>query len=118
MFVGNDKRAKPRQSIVSLPGRLVTARDRREITCTPLDVSQHGLGILTSENLLPETGVILLTEKVCIYLTMVRCQITNRGLKSSFHYGFKALEAQINLIELCTEHGCIAEPIQTEKNSA
>ena len=96
---------KRRRVVGFMPSRLYSADFRQQYFCRPLDVSQHGIGIFTEDEL-SEKGdeFVFVLENYVIRLVRV-FSLENPGLKVGFRHGFKVKDQTIDLEQLCIDLG-------------
>lgn len=83
---------------------VTTVGSRKKVDCMLVDVSAHGLGLISVQNILPDTQVIFNVAGQDIYLTLQWCQVLERH-RTGYRYGFRVAESRINLAELLIARG-------------
>jgi len=92
-----------------LPGRLVLAESSTAISCRPVDVSVHGIGIVVTgevKNLPIGTKLKLITPQEEIALT-ISWMTPDFGKQSSSRYGVVTDDPTANLEVLFQPYGCL-----------
>lgn len=101
---GSKMRGEERRRIDRRKAELIAMPSGRVIQSILVDVSQHGLGLVAIDNILPDTQVILKLGRQKIYLSLAWCQLNERQ-SGGYRYGFKAMDPRINLAEVLIAHG-------------
>jgi len=101
-----EKRLQPRRRLSGLmPGKMVVPGDDRALSCKPIDISVHGLGVLISEKLNPGSNVVLQVNELQVRMTIAWRQ-PDFGKRDLFRYGLVTEDPTVNLEELFTQHNC------------
>ena len=101
-----DKRIKPRKMLTGLlPGPLTDANGER-INCKPVDISEHGLGIITSAFMKPGDAINLKLKDRTIALS-VSWSKPDFGKQNLIRYGLNLESDQENLEDVFAEAGCL-----------
>lgn len=102
-----EKRLSQRKKLTGLlPGRLSLLGNKALISCRPVDISRHGLGILTSERITVGTKLILKLPDQEIQLEVQWGQ-PDFGKKDLFRYGLVTNDQGFNLEDLFEKAGCL-----------
>ncbi len=102
-----EKRLSQRKKLTGLlPGRLSLIGSKSFISCRPVDISRHGLGILTSERITVGTKLILKLPDQEIHLEVQWGQ-PDFGKKDLFRYGLVTHEQGHDLEDLFEKAGCL-----------
>jgi hypothetical protein len=103
----SEKRLQARMRLNGkLPGKLIRGLSKSEFFCRPLDVSRHGLGIVSNQELEVGETFSLETSAYSVTLRVVweKSDFAKQDLK---RYGLEVEDLQIDLIELCRQADCI-----------
>ena len=98
-----------RQLTGLLPGRLVFAEGRNDLTCRPVDVSVNGMGIVVNDQkkqIDPGTEIILILKEGPVRL-QVAWGHPDFGKQDMFRYGLVTLDPGLNLEALFIQTGCL-----------
>jgi hypothetical protein len=103
-----EKRKSPRRLTGLLPGRFVTASDRRDIRMVPLDVSKAGMGCLIGEKFPAGAEFLLLVgdREVRLSVLWVQPDLSKQQL---FRYGLENRTPEVDLEQLFETTGCLKE---------
>ena len=105
--VSKEKRLFSRRKLTGLmPGKLTVASDQRCITARPTDVSQTGLGVLSTD-LLAESAELELTIGKTKIVLVVLWKKDDFGKSSLYRYGLSAKDPAQNLETIFIETGCL-----------
>ena len=108
-------REHERKPLRGLPGFLMTAESREEIYCFPVDVSKGGLGIYSTEMLVPGTELLLVIDRRRIRLEVVwwlpepvdmALMELDPTVERMYRYGL-ILRTDCDLEKIFKIHGCI-----------
>ena len=90
-----------------LPGRLVTVDRQQNINCRPIDISEHGLGIV-SHDVMPvgQELELIIGDSVVINL-MVAWEKDDFSKQDMKRYGLVATNENINLLDIFAKNKCI-----------
>jgi hypothetical protein len=89
--------ATRRATFGALPGKLICKEPFVEVVCRPLDVSVHGIGIFTEDELPEESfDFVLLILDQTVELQKVWWR-ESPGDRVGFRYGFLVKEANLDL---------------------
>ena len=78
-----------------------------EISCEVCDVSQDGIGMITTREFDPSTQLALvMAESLVIKFRVVHCR-KEKGKIGFFRIGLQRIGSDENLIELFTSHGLV-----------
>ena len=89
-----------------MPGKVTVALTGKCISCRPVDVSQHGLGMLTTEKLLEN-------DEICIALPeqVIRMRIAWKrpdfGKSDLTRYGLMCLDESVDVESLFRDAECL-----------
>ena len=101
-----DKRLKPRKMLTGLlPGPLTDAKGER-INCKPVDISENGLGIITSA-LMKQGDEVSLKLKDRTIVLSVSWSKPDFGKQNLIRYGLNLESDQENLEVVFSEAGCL-----------
>jgi hypothetical protein len=101
--------AERRQLSGVLPGSLIRADGSGAISCRPVDVSAHGLGIVISgeqKTLAIGLNLILVVTDAEVPL-QVAWSAPDFGKHDSYRYGLVVKDQSVNLEELFLKYGCL-----------
>ena len=99
-----ERRIADRKLLTGLwPGRLMN--DGRDVSSRPVDISEHGLGILSSRELKIGSICILVMKDRSIEFE-VKWMQPDFGKHDLFRYGLLCRETVINVIEEFATRGC------------
>lgn len=102
-----ERRLDDRKQLTGLlPGKLRIVASQKLLSCRPVDVSINGMGILVSEQLDPETELILETVNGSIQMKIAWGQ-PDFGKKDLYRYGLVALDPKDNIQALFEVTGCL-----------
>ena len=101
-----EKRSLNRKRLTGLlPGGLFS-HDKERINCKPIDVSEHGLSIISNMVLKPGDIITLDVKNNPISL-QVAWSKPDFGKQDLHRYGLTSLEPSINLVELFEQKRCL-----------
>ncbi|MEZ4742986.1 MAG: PilZ domain-containing protein [Bdellovibrionota bacterium] len=101
-----ERRLSNRKKLTGLlPGRL-TDKTGQDIACRPVDVSQHGLGIVANSEYDAGDRFQLVTKEHTVELEVVWVQ-TDFGKKDLFRHGLATIDQETDLEELFLKSGCL-----------
>lgn len=101
-----DKRLKPRKMLTGLlPGPLVNEQGQK-LNCKPVDISENGLGILTSE-LLKEGDTLTLMVPDTTVVLKVSWGKRDFGKQNLYRYGLNIEGETTNLEKIFLDAGCL-----------
>lgn len=107
----NEKRLAHRQRLTGLlPGRLKLEGFKSNISCRPVDISEHGLGILIQE--VVQEGIkatlecSIKGEVVIIPLTVTWVK-RDFGKQDMYRVGLTTIDNEFNLQEVFAMTGCL-----------
>ncbi|MFW7377633.1 MAG: hypothetical protein ACOH5I_02340 [Oligoflexus sp.] len=101
-----DKRLKPRKMLTGLlPGPLVNDQGRK-ISCKPVDISEDGIGILTSELLKVGDELSLQSPDETVVLK-VSWGKRDFGKQNLYRYGLNSEGETQNLEKIFLDSGCL-----------
>lgn len=102
-----EKRFSPRRKLTGLlPGRLIETESGNELRCSLVDVSQHGLGLKTKEEIRPGTTIILRMERQEIRLKVAWVQ-RDFGKQDLFRVGLLSCDPEVSVDDVFAEEGCL-----------
>ena len=86
-----------------LPGRIFLKKNKKEISCRPINVSEFGLGIISSTSLSLSDILILEIDKITIELKVIwKKQGSTKG--NQIRYGLMTVNTHQNIKQLFTSH--------------
>jgi hypothetical protein len=98
-------RRQPRRRLVGLvPGELLLARTGKAVTYISIDVSAGGLGIESTDEILPEIELLLQLQGTTVALELVWGHRILPG-QSTMRYGLKVKDPDVDLEELLAAAG-------------
>lgn len=89
-----------------LPGKLIDPKTGNDVIAKPVDVSEHGLGLIISEQYTPGHVLKLETNEMTIELRVMWAR-PDFGKRDLFRYGLMSLEKKCDLVEIFRKAGCI-----------
>lgn len=102
-----EKRLSQRRKLTGLlPGRMILAETKADIVCRPVDVSQHGMGIVVAKELTLGSEVVLLAHGKPIRMTVAWGQ-PDFGKQDMFRYGLVTIEHGDDLEDTFVQAGCL-----------
>jgi hypothetical protein len=104
----SEKRLARRKKLTGLlPGKLCVKGQDQFVNCKPVDISTHGLGIISSSYLKP--GMVL---ELHIKDRLIEFDVTwgqpDFGKNNLFRYGLIARDEQIDIEKIFEDSGCIS----------
>jgi len=103
--VFKERRISRRRLTGLLPGRLVKGENHKDLICKPVDVSEHGIGILSSEIIQPGTIILLVLRDREVKLQIAWGQ-QDFGKRDLHRYGLVTIDHQENLERIFELAGC------------
>ncbi len=103
-----ERRFSRRRLTGLLPGRLIMGQTRKDLVCKPVDVSEHGLGILSADQIANGTLVVLVLKNREVMLQIAWGQ-QDFGKRDLFRYGLVCKEQQENLETIFENAGCFKQ---------
>jgi len=101
-----ERRMTIRKSLTGLlPGRLQDA-DGQDIACRPVNVSIHGIGIVSDQRLDPNSSITFTVQDKIIELKIAWAQ-PGFGKRDLFRYGLLTTDQTINIEQLFLDNGCL-----------
>lgn len=91
-----------------LPGRLVTADRKQNISCRPIDISEHGIGIVSHTVMTVGQELELIIADSTVINLMIAWEKDDFSKQDMKRYGLVATNEKINLIEIFAKNNCIA----------
>ncbi len=112
LAVFKERRMSSRKQLTGLlPGRIVNSETGQEIVCRPVDVTEHGLGIVVTSNLEPmREGLILhMLLKEGVIPLVVQWSKADFGKRDQMRYGLaqSKKKSSPSIEDIFTSHGCI-----------
>ena len=102
-----ERRLMPRKRLTGLmPGRMVNMKTERNISCRPIDISDHGLGILTAEEISDGTQLILVLPHQSIKFKIL-WQKPDFGKNNLVRYGLGTEDPELNIASVFEDAGCL-----------
>ena len=105
-----ERRLSDRRKLTGLmPGRLVFESGKQEIICRPVDVSEHGMGVVV-QNLRQEIDagtVLLLQTKDGPVKLQVAWGSPDFGKQDLFRYGLVTIDPSDDLEQMFVQAGCL-----------
>lgn len=102
-----ERRLKGRRTLTGLlPGRLSLPDNNANINCKPIDISPHGLGLLTEQIIPVGTILTLTTHNQAIELEIVGSK-PDFGKKGLLRYSLVTVNQELNLEEVFEQTGCL-----------
>jgi len=102
----SERRMTIRKSLTGLlPGRLQTI-EGQDIACRPLNVSIHGLGIISDHRLETDSTVTFTVQDKIIELKIAWSQ-PGFGKRDLFRYGLVATDQNVNIEQIFLDNGCL-----------
>lgn len=108
----DNRRHLRRPLMGDLSGRLLVAAGERAIPCLAVDVSVQGLRVLSREELVPGTAMLLAFEHHCLPLVVVWCQREGKR-QGSYACGLMASAPACNLEQFFTDIGWLVDGSDT-----
>ncbi|NRA64041.1 MAG: hypothetical protein HRU19_06125 [Pseudobacteriovorax sp.] len=106
-FKLKEKRFRPRKALTGLlPGRLVRAAGGEGVSCKPVDISEHGIGVI-SEDVLKVDDTLILESKSKKIELVVTYSRKDFGKHNLVRYGLSCIDQSINLELEFQEAGCL-----------
>jgi hypothetical protein len=100
-----ERRISERKKLTGLmPGRFQI--DGRDVSARPVDISEHGIGILVASEYKPGTLAVLVIKDVKVELEMKWGQ-PDFGKHDMWRYGLVCKDQNINLEQIFIEKGCL-----------
>lgn len=102
-----ERRSNPRKKLTGLfPGKLMLKENRQFLEAKPVDISQSGLGILTSVTIEPETLLVLKThnEEIVLKVAWRKKDFEKSDL---FRYGLSVEGSTTDLEQIFSSSGCL-----------
>lgn len=103
-----ERRFSRRRLTGLLPGRLVKNENHKDLMCKPVDVSEHGIGILCSEVIQPGTIILLVLKDREVQLQIAWGQ-QDFGKRDLYRYGLVTVDQKENLERIFEKGGCFLE---------
>ena len=101
-----EKRLSERRRLTGLiPGKMITAHDK-SIDCKPVDISEHGLGVISDTELAVGSVITLETHDNSIRLEVI-WQQPDFSKRDLHRYGLVTKDQKANLLEIFSEAGCL-----------
>ena len=113
LAVFKERRLSSRKQLTGLlPGRIVNPETGQDIACRPVDVTEHGLGIVVTSNLEPlRSGLVLnMVLKEGVVPLIVLWSKPDFGKSDQVRYGLvvQSEKARARSLEaIFASHGCI-----------
>ena len=102
-----ERRISSRKRLSGLmPGKLILKENEKQITCKPVDISDHGIGVIVGEILTVGTALELQAKHHNIPLEIIWSQ-PDFGKNDLFRYGLVCPDETINLEQIFIEYGCL-----------
>lgn len=102
-----EQRQSPRRRLTGLlPGKLLVTGSELKVSCRPVDISTHGLGILSEDILEIGAELLLITHNQQISLQVAWSKL-DFGKRDRYRYGLVAIEANLDLEALFVATGCL-----------
>ncbi len=102
----SERRMTIRKSLTGLlPGRLQNT-DGQDIECRPVNVSKHGIGLMSHSQIEAHTTLILTIQDKTIELKVAWVQ-PGFGKRDLFRYGLVATDHNVDIEQLFLESGCL-----------
>ena len=102
-----EKRLSPRRKLTGLlPGRMAVVGSNTSISCKPVDISAHGLGIVSEDLLTAGTMLALRTHDREILLEVSWGQ-PDFGKRDLYRYGLVTVDREVNLENVFADTGCL-----------
>ena len=102
-----ERRLTERRKLTGLlPGRISIQGSKNYLNCRPVDISRHGLGILSSQQLPQGTTLILKLPDKEVILEVSWGQ-PDFGKHDLFRYGLVTTDHQLDLEEIFAKAGCL-----------
>lgn len=89
-----------------MPGKLSYGSESTVLSCRPVDVSKHGIGVIMDTLIETETELHLQFENRTIRLKVAWSQ-PDFGRRDLFRYGLVCLDTEEDLESLFTKTGCL-----------
>jgi len=103
-----ERRNNERKTLTGLmPGRFFLVQTDRTLSARPIDVSQHGLGIIMGEKVEEGAEVALSVEKRQVIKMRIVWSKEDFGKRDLYRYGLECLDPKINLEEVFLVTGCL-----------
>ena len=104
-----EKRITNRKQLTGLlPGKMMIKGKEKTLDCKPVDISPHGLGILTTEQLGPGTVINLKMKDVEIQFEIVWGK-PDFGKRDLYRYGLVTKDHKVDLEVVFAKAGCLIE---------
>lgn len=101
-----EKRLSERRRLTGLmPGKVVSSQEKL-IDCRPVDISEHGLGIISNTELSVGSIIILETHDNAIRLEVI-WQQPDFSKRDLHRYGLVTKDQKANLLKIFSEAGCL-----------
>ena len=102
-----EQRLSPRRKLTGLlPGRMVVVGSNVNISCKPVDISAHGLGIVSEEILTAGSKLALRTHDREILLEVSWGQ-PDFGKRDLYRYGLVTVDRDVDLELVFADTGCL-----------
>lgn len=102
-----EKRSTPRKKLTGLfPGKLTSKKDNTFLNAKPVDISEHGLGIITSVYLEVDDLLLLKThnDEIELRVTWRKKDFEKSDL---YRYGLSVDDKKINIESIFQNSGCL-----------
>ena len=105
-----ERRLSERRNLTGLlPGSLIRADGKGAVSCRPVDISVHGIGIV----IIGEKKTLPIGTKLKLVMTdneidlRVAWSAPDFGKQDSMRYGLVATDSSVDLEQLFTQFGCL-----------
>jgi hypothetical protein len=105
-----ERRLAERKNLTGLlPGSLIRADGKGSVSCRPVDISAHGIGIVITgeKKTLPigtELKLVVTDNEIDL---RVAWSAPDFGKQDSMRYGLVATDSSVDLEQLFTQFGCL-----------
>ena len=106
-FAITDQRTSPRRKLSGLlPGKMTIASSDKALSCKPIDVSIHGLGMISPDLLAVGDQLILTTHDQAIAFKVAWAK-PDFGKRDLYRYGLASTDQSVNVEAIFAATGCL-----------